>query len=231
MDQDRARKNRAGLTPSDIDAEDRKKADPLQTIPEDLKKFKCVHTDASVVELDGEPVIRVVKAGKMMQFDENTIVRLKACDFHNGTIRVKMRSRLLTDAPDFARGFIGIVFRVNETDSEFESFYIRPTNAMTDDPVRRSHGCQYFSYPGYTFAYFREFGITGYEAPISHGLDEWVQLAAVIRGEKADFSLNGEPVLSVADLKHGKDARGSVGFFSEIGTEAFFKDLEIICED
>ena len=36
-----------------------------------------------------------------------------------------------------------------------------------------------------------------------------------------------EPVLTVTDMKHGKDARGSVGFFCEIGTEAFFKDLEI----
>ena len=193
-------------------------------------EYECIHTDASIVSLEGEPVLRVVKAEKIMQFDENTIVRLKDCDFHNGTIRVKMLSRLLPDAPDFARGFIGIVFRVNKTNSEFESFYIRPTNAMTDDPVRRAHGCQYFSYPGYTFAYFREFGITGYEAPIQNGLDEWVQLEAVIRDETASFSLNGEQVLTVTDLKHGKDARGSVGFFSEIGTEAFFKDLEIVNE-
>ena len=108
--------------------------------------------------------IRAVKKDKIMQFDENTIVRLKDCDFHNGVIKVKMLSRLLPDAPDFARGFIGIVYRVNENNSEFESFYIRPTNGMTDDPVRKAHGCQYFSYPGYTFAYFREFGITEYEA-------------------------------------------------------------------
>jgi hypothetical protein len=168
-----------------------------------------------------------------MQFDENTLVRLKDCDFHNGTIKVKMLSRLLPDAPDFARGFIGIVYRVNDNNSEFESFYIRPTNGMTDDPVRKSHGCQYFSYPGYTFSYLREFNITKYEAPIHNGLDEWVQLKAVIRDETAEFYLNDEPepVLTVKDMKHGKDARGSVGFFSEIGTEAFFKDLEIEFED
>ena len=101
---------------------------------------------------------------------------------------------------------------------------------MTDDPVRKSHGCQYFSYPGYTFAYFREFGITNYEAEIHNGLNEWVELKAEVRGDKADFYLNEEkdPILRVVDLKHGKDARGSVGFFSEIGTEAFFKDLEVL---
>lgn len=198
-----------------------------------VDEFENIHTAMSDVLLDGEQTIRVVKADKIMQFDENTLVRLKDCDFHNGTIKVKMLSRLLPDAPDFARGFIGIVYRVNDNNSEFESFYIRPTNGMTDDPVRKSHGCQYFSYPGYTFSYFREFNITKYEAPIHNGLDEWVQLKAVIRDETAEFYLNDEPepVLTVKDMKHGKDARGSVGFFSEIGTEAFFKDLEIEFED
>lgn len=198
-----------------------------------VDEFENIHTAMSDVLLDGEQTIRVVKADKIMQFDENTLVRLKDCDFHNGTIKVKMLSRLLPDAPDFARGFIGIVYRVNDNNSEFESFYIRPTNGMTDNPVRKSHGCQYFSYPGYTFAYFREFNITKYEAPIHNGLDEWVQLKAVIRDETAEFYLNDEPepVLTVKDMKHGKDARGSVGFFSEIGTEAFFKDLEIEFED
>ena len=198
-----------------------------------VDEFENIHTAMSDVLLDGEQTIRVVKADKIMQFDENTLVRLKDCGFHNGTIKVKMLSRLLPDAPDFARGFIGIVYRVNDNNSEFESFYIRPTNGMTDDPVRKSHGCQYFSYPGYTFSYFREFNITKYEAPIHNGLDEWVQLKAVIRDETAEFYLNDEPepVLTVKDMKHGKDARGSVGFFSEIGTEAFFKDLEIEFDD
>jgi len=201
----------------------------IRTIPNDVSEFETVYSSAENTVLGGENVIRAVKSDKIMQFDENTIVRLKDCDFHNGVIKVKMLSRLLPDAPDFARGFIGIVYRVNENNSEFESFYIRPTNGMTDDPVRKAHGCQYFSYPGYTFAYFREFGITGYEAPIHNKLDEWVELKAVVQNETASFYLNGEeePVLIVTDMKHGKDARGSVGFFCEIGTEAFFKDLEI----
>ena len=201
----------------------------IRTIPNDASEFETVYSSAENTVLNGENVIRAVKSDKIMQFDENTIVRLKDCDFHNGVIKVKMLSRLLPDAPDFARGFIGIVYRVNENNSEFESFYIRPTNGMTDDPVRKAHGCQYFSYPGYTFAYFREFGITKYEAPIRNKLDEWVELKAVVQDETASFYLNGEeePVLIVTDMKHGKDARGSVGFFCEIGTEAFFKDLAI----
>ncbi len=205
----------------------------MKKIPEQISYFEAVHTDIQEVNIGGTAALRVVKKDKIMQFDENTLVRLRDCDFHNGTIRVKMLSRLLPDAPDFARGFIGIVYRVNDDSSEFESFYIRPTNAITDDPVRRAHGCQYFSYPGYTFSYFREFGITEFEAPVHNGLDEWVQLTAVIRDDRAEFYLNdeAEPVLTVDHMKHGKDARGSVGFFSEIGTEAFFRDLSVSTED
>ena len=199
---------------------------------EELDEFIPVHTTITQ-EINGDKRFRVTKKEKLMQFDENTFVKLKDMDFHNGIIRVKMLSKLLPDAPDFARGFIGIVFRVKQDNSEFESFYIRPTNAVTEDPVRRAHGCQYFSYPGYTFSYFREFGITEYEAPIHNGLNEWIQLTAIIRDENAEFYLNEEkaPVLAVRSLKHGKEARGSVGFYSEIGTEAFFKDFEVECTD
>lgn len=197
------------------------------------ENWKAVNTEIRNVVIDGEETLRVMKGeAKLMRFDENTYARLTDCDFHNGTIEVKMMSRLLPNAPDFARGFIGIAYRISPDDSEFESFYIRPTNAMTDDPVRRSHGCQYFSYPGYTFAYFREYGITGYEAPIERGLDEWVALKAVIRDETAVFYLDGSdtPVLTVSDMKHGPNAHGSVGLFVDIGTEAFFKELIITQE-
>ena len=104
---------------------------------------------------------------------------------------------------------------------------------MTNDPVRRAHGCQYFAYPGYTFAYFREYGIEGYEAPIDCGLDEWIDLKAVIRGDAAAFYLNGAkaPTLRVDGLKHGEGARGGIGLFVDIGTEGFFRDLRVCKED
>ena len=193
-----------------------------------MTKFRPVHVIAEETLLDGKEVLRVTKGEeKRMRFDENTYARLIGSDFHDGIIEVKMLSRLLPDAPDFSRGFIGVVFRANEGDSEFESFYVRPTNALTDDPVRKAHGCQYFSYPGYTFAYFREYGIEGYEAPVACGLNEWIDLKAIVHGNCAEFYLNGALALSVRDLKHGANARGGVGLFVDIGTEGFFRDLRI----
>ena len=154
--------------------------------------------------------------------------------FRDGFLELKMKSRLLPDAPDFARGFIGVVFRANEENSEFESFYLRPTNGRScPDPVRRAHGCQYFSYPGYTFEYFREFGIPGYEAPADIELDEWFTLKAVIQGSRAEFYLNGsvQPLLVVPALKHGAGAPGGVGIFVDIGTEAFVSDFTVTALD
>lgn len=189
------------------------------------ENFIAVNTFAEEKIFEGEKVLRVVKNQRLNDFDIDSIVKLKNMDFHNGKIEVEMLSRLLPDAPDFARGFIGIAFRIN--DAAFESFYIRPTNAMTDDPVRKSHGCQYFSFPKYTFAYFREKNILGYENAMPYGLNTWVKLRAEIFDDCAEFFLNDNLTLKVNDLKHGKNLRGSVGFFLDTGTEGFFKNLQV----
>ncbi|MGM0218775.1 hypothetical protein [Enterococcus sp. AZ126] len=195
--------------------------------------MEAIHTDVLQTTLNGEPVLRVVKKDKLMEFDENTYAKLVGSSFHNGTIEVKMLSRLLSNAPDFARGFIGIAFRISEDDTTFESFYVRPTNGRIDDPVRKNRAIQYFSYPKYTFDYFRNLGITDFEGTADIGLDEWISLKAVINGARGAFYLNDskKPLLVVENMKHGADAKGAIGFFVDIGTEAFFKDLKITKTD
>lgn len=202
----------------------------------DIKKknFKEVHTLTNEVLLENIPALRVVKKDKINLYDENTYAKVDGLQFHNGIIEVTMLSRLLPDAPDFARGFIGIVYRASEDDLEFESFYVRPTNGRScTDEIRKAHGCQYFSYPGYTFSYFREYGITKYEAETDIDLNEWITLKAIIENEHAEFYLNQDtnPVLVVEDMKHGIGQKGSVGIFVDIGTEAFISELKVTCTD
>ena len=165
--------------------------------------------------------------------DENTYLKINDVAFHNGIIEVDVCGRLLADAPDYARGFIGIVFRANENDSEFESFYIRPTNGKDcSDPIRSAHGCQYFSYPGYTFSYFREFGVTEYEGRVKTiALNEWSHIRAEIEEDRGAFLVDGVKVLEVNGFKHGPQSRGSVGLYVDIGTDGFFRNLKIHCED
>ncbi len=207
--------------------------DMLKMIQLNLNTVQAVNTEVSDAMIDGEQVLRVVKSKSVTGYDENTYAKVPNLSFHNGTITVKMLSRLLDDAPDYARGFIGIAFRINHENNEFESFYIRPTNAHTDDPTRKSHGAQYFSYPTYTFAWLREHGIAKYDAEIEQDLDEWVTLKAVIHDSEAVFYLNDSdtPTMMVTDLIHGPESSGSIGLFVDIGTEGFFKDLTVESEE
>ena len=189
------------------------------------ENYVPVHTKACFLP-DGTVEVRKVDKE---QPDENTYLKAKNIAFHNGVIEVDVCGRLLPDAPDYARGFIGIVFRVNEVDSEFESFYIRPTNGKDcDDPVRKAHGCQYFSYPGYTFSYFREFGIMGYEAAVdSIALNEWSHIKAEIQDDHGVFYVDSVKVLEVSGFKHGPNSRGSVGLYVDIGTDGLFRNLVV----
>lgn len=199
----------------------------------ELFEFTSVHTTSKLVVFEGEQVLQVIKSEKIMEFDENTYCKVADSSFHNGIIEVKVLSRLLPDAPDFARGFIGIAFRISDDDSSFESFYIRPTNGRVNDPIRKNRGTQYFSYPDYTFEYFRDRGITAFESSADIGLDEWITLKAVIEDQTATFYVNGgdRPTLVVENLILGAKTSGSIGLFVDIGTQGFFKDLKITSYD
>ena len=185
----------------------------------------------SAEQYDNE-TIRVWKHDTL-EPDTNTYAALKGSMFHNGTIDVDVCGGKMPDAPSDARGFIGIVFRAKEDGSEFEGFYIRPTNGREcTDPVRKAHGCQYFSFPGYTFAYFRKFGIAGYEHEVNTiALNRWSHIKAVIEDEHAEFYVDGIKVLEVQGMKHGTGTHGCAGLYVDNGTSGLFRNLEIVCDD
>lgn len=186
-----------------------------------------VNTEVENVIVNDEKVLRVIKKEKIEQPDENTYAKIHF-PFYNGMIEVKMLSRLLKNAPSYARGFIGIAYRINDDDTGFESFYVRPTNGRNcHDSIRKEHGCQYFSYPNYTFQYFRDHHMTQYEAPVDIDLNEWIDLKAIICNKKAVFFVNDQRVLEVDPMLQNVGQKGSIGLFVDIGTEAFFKDLVV----
>ena len=200
----------------------------MNTIKLTKENLTCVHTSLEIID----NLARVSKIEKLDEDDTNTYVTVNDLEFHNGTIEIDVCGKLRDDAPEHARGFIGIVFRVNEEDSEFESFYIRPTNGKDcDDPIRKQHACQYFSYPGYTFSYFREFGITQYECSLETiALNKWSHIKADINNNKAVFYVDGDLAFEVNDLKQG-DSKGKLGMYVDIGTDGYFKNLEVDCID
>jgi len=178
----------------------------------------------------GKAALMVVKDSTVKESDEPTYARIKGVDFKNGTIEVKVLSRLLKNAPEFARGFIGIAFHINENNSKFESIYIRPTNGRVNDQVRRNHSIQYFSFPDYKFDRLRKEAPERYESYADMDLNEWITLRIEIKDTLARLFINDnkQPSLIVNDLKLGGNVSGAVGLWVETGTEGYFRDLKIV---
>lgn len=181
----------------------------------------------------GKRVVKVVKDPAIKEVDEPTFVRIKGIDFKDGIIEVKVWSRLLKDAPEFSRGFIGLAFRISDSNSKFENIYIRPSNGRADDQVRRNHSIQYYSYPNYKFDRLRKEFPERYESYADMELNRWIQLRVEVKGSQAKLFIdnNKQPSLLVNDLKHGPDASGAIGLWVDVGTEGFFADLKVVKKD
>jgi hypothetical protein len=200
-----------------------------QAIKFDKNKLQSVNVTMSFEKLMGKEVVKVIKDSTIKAVDQPTFVKIGGDHFKNGTIEVNVLSRLLPTAPSYARGFIGIAFRVNETNTKFECIYIRPTNGRADNQLQRNHSIQYFSFPGYDFEYLRKESPGQYEAYADMGLNEWIKLKIEVAGTKARLFLNNnkQPSLIVDDLKQGPDLSGSIGLWVDIGTEGYFSDLKV----
>lgn len=149
-------------------------------------------------------------------------------DFQDGTIEVDVASELASDAPDYARGFIGITFRIDEQ-GQFESIYLRPTNSTANDPERQKRSVQYVAYPDFRFNRLRAETPGTYEGAADIALGRWIHMKVVVEGSRARLYLDRkpEPVLVVNDLKLGPEQRGGVGVWLESGTIAHFRNLQV----
>jgi len=181
------------------------------------------------VKLNGESVIRVVKDSTIKKFDEPTFAKIVGTEFSNGTIEVKVFSRILAGAPELARGFLGIAYHINSDNSVYESIYIRPLNGRVNDQVRRNHSIQYYAYPDWKFDRLRKEQPERYETYADMELGKWITLKIVVFQGQSKLYLDGreQPSLVVAPLKDVNLTSGGIGLWTEIGTEAFFKDLKI----
>ncbi|WP_197278315.1 hypothetical protein [Rhizobium sp. AAP43] len=149
-------------------------------------------------------------------------------DFSDGVIDVEIASELVPNAPGYARGFIGLTFRIDEN-GRFESIYLRPTNSTADDQVRRNHSIQYVAYPDYRFDRLRREEPEKYESYAELDLGRWIHMRIVVAGARAELYLDGNarPALIVNDLKFGVNQHGGVGVWLESGTIAYFRSLRI----
>jgi hypothetical protein len=182
----------------------------------------------------GETVFKVTMPSSSFQnpstdtLTDRAILAWLPIDFRDGEIELDVASTLAPGAPDFARGFIGVGFRI-DPQLNFEGLYLRPSNSRADDQVRRNHSVQYFSYPDFDFARLRRESPEKYESYADMSLNEWIHMKIEVSKDTARLYINGapQPSLIVNDLKHGSAQHGGVGFWIESGTIGRFKNLKI----
>ncbi|MCU0348685.1 MAG: DUF1080 domain-containing protein [Saprospiraceae bacterium] len=208
----------------------------------DFKKqtFELHNVTGEVINFEGKKVLKIERDLESFPFDEKNLEAtvddrhyarlININDFENGTIEVKMYSQLQNPAPyPGIAGFIGVYFRITEDDSEWESIYVRPKVGRINNQFARNHAVQYFSYPSYKFQTLRDsFPAGSFEGSAPVALNEWITMRIEINGETAEMFIN--------DMKHssfivnkmlGKNQKGYVGLYVDIGTIGYFRDLKV----
>lgn len=197
----------------------------------DAAEVRAHNVTVKAVRYKDAEALEVRLTGAYRGPDTDTVAFVPGLDFDDGTVEVDVAGSVLPGAPSGARGFIGIMFRIDVDGGSFsgEGFYIRPSNGRAEDQVRRNHATQYFSYPGYDFDRLRREAPAQYEAYADVVPDEWTHLRIEVSGETARFYVGeaAQPVLIVRDLKRGPRAHGTVGLWVDNGTDGHFRKLSV----
>ncbi|TBX27167.1 hypothetical protein TK44_04105 [Jiulongibacter sediminis] len=194
------------------------------------KNLVANQVNISFTSIENEEVVKVAFDTLFKDTDIASFAKIKNINFKDGSIEVKVLSQLHEDAPVWARGFIGLAFRIKDDNSKFESIYIRPVNGRSENQIQRNHSIQYFAFPDFRFDYLRKSDPEKYESFADMGLNEWITIRIEVDGVKARFFVNDStyPSLVVNDLKWGNNNSGSIGLWVGNWTEGYFKDLKVI---
>lgn len=194
-----------------------------------LKTFNVMAEAKSFKQLQSVKVADVAPQSD----SELRIAKLENTLFHNGTIEVELAGQPMKNASEGARGFVGIAFRIDSANSKFECIYLRPTNGRAEDQVRRNHSAQYISYPHFPWHKLRKDFPEKYESYVDLEVGAWTKVKIEVQGNTAKLFVHNasQPTLIVGDLKHGIDAKGSIGLWIGPGTEAHFRNLVITKKD
>lgn len=199
------------------------------TVPLDkIKDMKLVNVTAETVMFKGRKAVRVIDAAAGSVGDEGRLAILPDTEFEDGVIEVDLSGEVGANAPEGARGFVGLTFRTLPDASHFECFYLRPTNGRAQDQVRRNHSAQYISFPGFPWQRLRKEFPEKYESYVDLVPGEWTRVRIEISGVTARLFVHGssQPALIVSDLKQGK-SKGAVALWVGPGTVAHFSNLRI----
>ena len=181
-----------------------------------------------VVAYRGRQALQLVPLAGHEQSDDSMLAVVTGSDFQDGTIELEVAGAPRKDAAPNMRGFIGLAFRMQGQGSKTEMFYLRPSNARSDDQLQRNHSVQYVSDPDYGWKRLRAESPGVYESYADMEPGAWTKMKIVVQGARAKLYVNGaaEPCLVVNDLKLG-ESRGQIALWAHSTTEAYFSSLTV----
>ncbi|MFL2545984.1 MAG: hypothetical protein ACJ0SL_01255 [Candidatus Rariloculaceae bacterium] len=197
---------------------------------DDLQALTPHGTVPELAAYQGRDAVRVVEEeGAEELLDKIVVVR--GLDFANGSIEIAVAGMPQAGAAAGARGFVGIAFHVSPDGTEYEAFYLRPTNGRAEDQLRRNHSAQYIAHPEHTWRSLRESEPGMYESYVDLEPGAWTQMRVEVDGTTARLFVHGaeQPTLIVNDLKLG-EGNGAIALWIDRGTEAYFSNLRVLPE-
>jgi hypothetical protein len=199
------------------------------TVPLDSTEvLKPVNAKVEAVTYKGRKAVRVTDTASDDIPDWGRFVIVAGTQFHDGVIEIDVVGDRIPGIGEGARGFTGIAFRVAPDGPPFETFYLRPYNARSEDQLQRNHSAQYLCSPDWGWKRLRQEFPAKYETYVDLVPGEWTKMKVEVKGDKARLYVNDarEPILIVAPLLHG-DTQGAIALFISSGTMAHFANLRI----
>jgi hypothetical protein len=193
-----------------------------------MEALETVNTKADIVMYRGKKALHLAPPQNHETDRDSMVALVGGTDFKDGTIEAEVAGLPITSMDPTARGFVGVEFRAQEHGARAENIYLRPTNGRVDDQLRRNHSVQYESLPEFPWYRLREESPGIYESYVDLEAGAWTKMRIEVAGTKARLYVNGaaQPCLIVNDLKLG-DARGQIGLWAFISTDAYFSNLKV----
>lgn len=192
-----------------------------------LNGLKAMNVKAESVTYRGRKAVRITDVAANVP-DGARLALVSGTDFEDGVIEVELTGDSLPGAPDTARGFTGIAFRVIPDGSQYECLYLRPKNGRSEDQLQRNHSAQYISFPEFPWQRLRSETPGKYESYVDLEPGAWTKVKIEVRDTKARLYVNAavQPTLIVNDLKRGK-SKGAIALWIGPGVVAHFAKLKI----
>jgi hypothetical protein len=162
------------------------------------------------------------------QANSDIFAYVNGSSIQDGVIEFDVAVKITTPPGVRMPGFTGVAFRARPDASQYDMFYLRPRNALSDDQAMRNHSVQYIAKPGYDWYPLRRQWPSIYESWADLKPEAWTHVKIELHGRSARLFLNGSdsPSLVVNGLK-GQDLQGGVALWGYPGEESYFSNLRI----